>query len=150
GGFQAFGIIRDEIMRLVGNLPPSAEFGVVLFDGSSLTLHADRLQPATVRNKTAFFEWLQPVNADLAKLGLASAGGPTAWTREVLPSAGLDHEYNPSPGLHALHAALQLRPDTVFLITGAAGYGSKRQAAGELAGRRQARDRELAALRQQG
>ncbi len=150
GGFQAFGIIREEIMRLVSNLLPSAEFGVVLFDGSNLTLHADKLQPATVRNKTAFFEWLQPVNADLAKLGLSSAGGPTAWTREMPPAAGLDPDHNPSPWLNGLHAALQLRPDTVFLITGAAGYGSKRQAAGAMAGRRQTRERELAGLRQQG
>lgn len=150
GGFQAFGIIRDEIMKLVGNLPPSAEFGVVLFDGLNVNLHADRLQPATVKHKTAFFAWMQPVNTRLDALGLASAGGQTAWTPAVPAGAKLDPGYNPSPWVQAVHVGLQLRPDTVFVITGAAGYGSKRLTEGELQGRRQAREQELAALRQQG
>lgn len=150
GGFQAFGIIRAEILRLVGNLPPSSAFGVVLFDGSQLTLYADTLQPATARNKEAFFAWMEPVNAKLDALGLASAGGATAWQRTMPPGSGLDAGYNPSPWLNAVHAALQLRPDTVFVVTGAAGYGSKRLEAGELAGRSRARERELAGLRSQG
>jgi hypothetical protein len=150
GGFQAFGIIRAEILRLVGNLPPSAQFGVVLFDGSNLALYADALRPATVKNKTAFFAWLEPVNAKLDALGIASAGGATAWTREMPDGAGLDPDYNGSPWINAVHAALQMRPDTVFAITGAAGYGSKRLGEGELTGRARSRERELAALRAQG
>lgn len=150
GGFQAFGIIRAEILRLVGNLPPSSQFGVVLFDGSNLALYANALQPATVRNKSAFFTWLEPVNAKLDALGIASAGGATSWAREIPDGAGLDPGYNGSPWVNALHAALQLRPDTVFVITGAAGYGSKRLAEGEVAGRARARERELAGLRAQG
>ncbi|HEY9250413.1 MAG TPA: hypothetical protein VIO38_14840, partial [Rariglobus sp.] len=31
GGFEAFKIIREEIMRLISQLPPSAEFNVVLY-----------------------------------------------------------------------------------------------------------------------
>jgi hypothetical protein len=150
GGFQAFGIIRAEILRLVGNLPPSSQFGVVLFDGSNLALYAEALQPATVKNKTAFFGWMEPVNAKLEALGLSSAGGATGWTREVPAAITLDPGYNGSPWVNALHAALQLRPDTVFVITGAAGYGSKRLADAEVAGRGRARERELAALRAQG
>lgn len=150
GGFQAFGIIRSEILRLVGNLPPSSSFGVVLFDGSNLTLYADQLQLATARNKESFFAWLEPVNAKLDALGLGSAGGASSWTRETPVSAALDPGYNPSPWINALHAALQLRPDTVFLITGAAGYGSQRLQQSEVVGRQRARERDLAGLRQQG
>ncbi len=150
GGFQAFGIIRTEIMRLVGNLPPSSSFGVVLFDGSDVTLYADALQPATARNKEAFFAWLGPVNAKLDALGLGSAGGPGAWQRSLPAGAGFDPAYNPSPWLHAVHAALELKPDTVFAITGAAGYGSKRLDDAEVGGRNRAREREIAALRAQG
>lgn len=150
GGFQAFGIIRAEILRLVGNLPPSSSFGVVLFDGTQVSLYADALQPATARNKEAFFAWLGPVNAKLDALGLASAGGPSAWQRSLPENAGFDPTYNPSPWLNAVHAALQLKPDTVFAVTGAAGYGSKRLDAAEVSGRNRARERELAALRAQG
>lgn len=148
GGFQAFGVIREEIMRLVGQLPPAAEFGVVLYDGQNLSATGERLQPATVRNKTTFFEWLQPVNAKLDALGLASAGGATEWVRQPV-SAG-DEDYNPSPWVNALHAAMQMKPDTVFVITGAAGYGSKRMAGEEIDARQRSRDRELDTLRQQG
>ncbi len=149
GGFQAFGVIREEIMRLVGQLPPAAEFGVVLFDGLNLSATGDRLQPATVRNKTTFFEWLQPVNAKLDALGLASAGGATEWIRQPVGGAG-DAGYNPSPWVNALHAAMQMKPDTVFVITGSAGYGSKRMAGQEIDARQRSRDRELDVFRQQG
>lgn len=150
GGFQAFGIIRTEIMKLVGNLPPSSEFGVVLFDGMKISQYADRLQPATVKNKTAFFAWLEPVNTKLDALGIASAGAGAAWTAVAPAAAGLDPGYNPSPWVQAVHAGLQLKPDTVFVITGAAGYGSKQLGDGELQGRRRVRERDLEALRREG
>ena len=150
GGFQAFGIIRSEILRLVGNLSPSSQFGVVLFDGSKVALYAPELKPATVKNKTAFFAWLEPVNTELDALGLSSAAGSVDWTRQEPDSVALDPEYNGSPWINALHAGLQMRPDTAFLITGAAGYGSRRLAEAEVADRARARERELAGLRAEG
>lgn len=150
GGFQAFGIIRTEIMKLIGNLPPSSEFGVVLFDGMKLNPYADRLQLATVKNKTTFFDWMGPINTKLDALGIAYTGGGTAWTAVAPEGSAIDPGYSPSPWVQAVHAGLQLKPDTVFVITGAAGYGSKRMGEGELQGRRRSRERDLEALRREG
>lgn len=151
GGFQAFGIIRSEILRLVGNLPPASEFGVVLFDGTKIVRYAERLQPATVKNKTAFFAWLEPVNARLDALGLPTTGGRGSYyERRGEGVAGVDPRYNASPWLQALAAGLEQGPDTVFLITGAAGYGSRQLPEVDLQGRRRAREQDLDALRREG
>mgnify|MGYP000048555845 CR=1 FL=1 len=122
GGFKAFGIIRDEIIRLVSQLPPGAEFGVVLFGGASgdLNLFAASLTPATVANKEAFFAWMRPVNALPDRLGTRSAGGFTAWKERPVNGALLDATLMVPPWARATQAALEMRPDTVFLVTGSA------------------------------
>ena len=66
------------MMKLVSRLPPSAEFGVVVYEPDQ----ADRgvnpfvspfsvsLLPATSAHKTRFFEWMQPINRTPEKLDL--------------------------------------------------------------------------------
>ena len=72
GGFRAFEILRHEISRLISVLPPANEFNVILFDGGNVRLFAENLTPATVVNKTAFLEWIAPINASLDALGSRS------------------------------------------------------------------------------
>ena len=36
GGFEAFSIIREEMMKLVSRLPPSAEFGVIVYESDTM------------------------------------------------------------------------------------------------------------------
>ncbi|MFA6959136.1 MAG: hypothetical protein WC205_00105 [Opitutaceae bacterium] len=59
GGFEGFKIIREEMMKLVSRLPPSAEFGVVFYErtrwnNNSVPSLDAKLLPATVVNKQAF------------------------------------------------------------------------------------------------
>ncbi|MDF3056531.1 MAG: hypothetical protein K0R17_746 [Rariglobus sp.] len=126
GGFRAFEILRHEISRLVSTLPPSNEFNVILFDSTSIRLFAGELTPATVGNKTAFFEWIKPINADLQSLGMRSipASSPR-WSNSAPEDLKLDPEYRPPFWAGAIHAALQQKPDTVFLITGSVSPGSR-------------------------
>ncbi|MFA6285852.1 MAG: hypothetical protein WC661_00605 [Opitutaceae bacterium] len=123
GGFLAFTIIRDEIMRLVSTLSPSVEFNVVLFERDSVRLFADELMPGTVENKTKFFAWMKPINSSMSALGVSSAKGSVPWRAVVPPNVGIDPDYRPSYWVRPVHAALQLKPDTIFLITGSAGNG---------------------------
>lgn len=123
GGFRAFAIIRDEIIKLVGRLPPQAQFGVVLFGDSKdqTTLYATALQPATVANKEAFFAWMAPVNATPGSLGPRSAPRRVPWVMKALDDGAIDRGLQPPVWASALHAALELQPDTVFIITGTEG-----------------------------
>ena len=138
GGFQAFTIIRDEIMRLVSTLSPSTEFDVVLFERGGVRQFSDKLMPGTVENKTKFFAWIKPVNSNMDNLGVRSAVGSVPWQKVVPPNIGIDPDYRPAWWISPVHAALQLKPDAVFLITGSAGYGWLEISDAEFAKRKEA------------
>ncbi|MFA6285853.1 MAG: hypothetical protein WC661_00610 [Opitutaceae bacterium] len=123
GGFLAFGIIRDEIMRLVSTLSSATEFNVVLSERSGVRLFADQLMPGTVENKTKFFAWMKPINSNMDNLGLNSAKGSVPWRRVIPPNSGIDPDYRAAWWLSPVHAAIQLKPDVIFVITGSYGNG---------------------------
>lgn len=122
GGFEAFAVIRGEIARLVTQLPPTARFGVVLFGGAAgdVNRFAAELTPATAARKEALVAWIRTLNARPDQLGTRSAGAYLGWRERELPGAGLDPTLLPPPWLRALRAALELEPDTLFLVTGSA------------------------------
>ncbi len=157
GGFDAFKIIREEMMKLVSRLPPSAEFGVVLFEtgvsseiGGTLTPFDRTLLPATVANKERFFEWIRPINADPNVLGMSSVRNRLAWRAKELPTAGLDETLIPTVWARALRAALELQPDTIFLVTGSAGRVERKISDSELAKRKKENDEMLADMKRSG
>jgi hypothetical protein len=153
GGFEAFKIIRDEMMKLVNRLSSNTEFGVVLFDSSgagAYTLFDLALLPATTANKERFFEWARPINATPSAIGMASVRNRLAWKPKDLPGAGLDEAMSPPVWTRALRAALELQPDTVFLVTGSAGRVTRKVSESELAQRKRKNDEFLADLKKDG
>lgn len=153
GGFRAFEILRHEISRLVSTLPPAHSFNVVLFDGREIRLFAKELQPANVANKTAFFDWIKPINSDLSSLGASSipASSPRwEFKRAAYESLKLDPEYGPPAYVHSIHAALEQKPDTVFVITGSAAGGQIRYSEERIARAKKAKADRLAELKAQG
>lgn len=135
GGFQAFTIIREEIMRLVGRLPPSAHFNVVLFNYDSgnennhinVNIFRPELATASSDNKRAFFEWMTPVNTRLGNFGPNSAASRNTWQMKPLPdSAGLDPLALPPVWSRAVHPALEQQPDVIYVITARQGIFRKR------------------------
>ncbi len=154
GGFEAFKIIREETMKLVSRLPPSAEFGVVLFDsdndmGGMVSPFDTKLLPATTANKTRFFEWFKPLNTDSAKLGLKGVRR-VAWAPKPLPNAGLDSDLSVSLWLKALRCGLEMGPDVIYTITTGPGKGIGKVDGAELAKRKKAYEQTLAELKRAG
>lgn len=157
GGFEAFQIIRDEMSKLISRLPPSAEFGVILFEsgqwderGGALALFERNLLPATTANKQRFFEWVKPVNTSLNNLGLRSVGRRIGWTAKELPNAGLDDNLIAPIWTRAFRASLEMQPDTVFIVTGSAGRPGRKVSETELARRKKAHEDYVADLKRQG
>ncbi len=156
GGFEAFGIIREEILRLVGRLPPAARFNVILYRaggrgseddeaGLETNLFRAGLVPATSENKKDFFAWMSPVNAQLDRYGPGSAARRLPWERKPLPAGTeVDALLLPPVWGRAVHAALEQQPDVVYLITASAGAVRRRVDEGALEGRRTANERERA------
>lgn len=142
GGFRAFTIIREEIMRLVGRLPPSAKFNVLIFEGggdaNELRINPFRpaLVPATSDQKKDFFTWMTPVNSQLDSYGIVSAATRNPWTYEAPPpESGIDPDFFPPVWARAVQAALIQKPDTIFVITASDGAVRRRTTAAELARR---------------
>lgn len=156
GGFEAFKIIREEIMRLISRLPPSAEFNVVLYErgnwnNRSVAAFNASLNPATVTNKNDFFTWLDPVNKTPDKIGQASViGNRVNWTPKDLTSAGVDGSLDLPDWVEALRFALELEPDTVFVISGSQGMVRRQASEAEIARRKRENESKLAELRSQG
>lgn len=153
GGFRAFEIMRTEISRLISGLPPTAEFNIVFFAGDQIRLFAGALQPATVASKTTFFEWIKPINASLQSLGTRSIPPASPrWNYAPPEKLRLDPEFHPAPWVHALNAALEQQPDTIFLITGSAGAGQKDAvlSAAEVLRKQKEHENYAAELRRQG
>jgi hypothetical protein len=150
GGFEAFSIIREEIMKLISQLPPSSEFGVVVYDDGAVVRFSDGMIPATVANKTAFFEWMKPINAQPSRIGIQSLPRRNEWRARPLPDAGLDPDYLAPYWMRALRAALELGPDTVYAINGGAGRGVRRASEAEIARRKRINDENVAKLRSAG
>jgi hypothetical protein len=156
GGFEAFKIIREEIMKLVNRLPPSAAFNVVLYEGAkwnpnAVPAIAPTLLPATVANKQMFFEWMTPVNATPDTVGLASAKGHLVrWKARDVSSAGIDPNLNVPDWVDALHFALEMEPDTIYVISGGAGRATRKISESELAQRKRENDEYVADLKKDG
>ncbi len=156
GGFEAFRIIREEMMKLVSRLPPSAQFGVVVFEGGAwetggaVSALDTSLLPATVANKERFFAWMSPINANPDKIGLSSLTTRIPWRIKDLPNAGLDDTLIVPQWTRALRCALELEPDTVYLITGSMGAVRRKISESELAQRKRDNDEMLAKMKREG
>lgn len=151
GGFRAFEILRSEISQLVSTLPPANQFNVVLFDDRGVSLFSDELRPATQANKTAFFEWIRPINANLDSIGSRSiAADSTRWSYKPADSLKLDPDYSPSPWVNAVHAALEQKPDTLFVITGSSAAGQMRLSEESITRQKRQREKQLSGLKRDG
>ncbi|HEY0944832.1 MAG TPA: hypothetical protein VGD81_06175 [Opitutaceae bacterium] len=138
GGFEAFNIMREEIMKLVGALPPNAQFNVVLFDasktdGGAYNLFSRTLTPAVVSSKDEFFAWMQPINLDYQRIGVFSAAKATPWVEKKLSEQEVDPRLVVPIWTRALQAALEMQPDTVYVITATVGEVRKRRSEQEIA-----------------
>lgn len=156
GGFEAFTIIREEIMKLVNRLPPGAEFGVVLYErdswnNNSVAALDSKLLPATVANKQAFFQWIGPVNATPDKIGQASATGRRVrWAPKDVSSAGLDPLLSTPEWSRALHFAFEMEPDTIYIISGSQGRLARDVSAAELARRKHEYEQRIIDMKRDG
>ncbi|MCX6938755.1 MAG: hypothetical protein NTU80_12860 [Verrucomicrobia bacterium] len=156
GGFLAFSIIREEIMRQVSRLPATAQFNVILYRTTNgetgdveVNLYKRELSPANNDSKKDFFEWMAPVNAKLDDFGPASATRRTGWRRKPLPpEAGVDPLFLPPSWARAVHAALEQSPDTIFVITASEGRVSRMVSEQELTKRRAELEKEKAGYEQ--
>lgn len=77
GGIPAYTIIKDELIRIVEELPPTALFNVIVVGGRGDVLAFPQLVPANDINSAKLKEWLAPLNAVKKGMGDRDFGAHT-------------------------------------------------------------------------
>jgi hypothetical protein len=139
GGIPAYTIIKDEMIRIVEELPPTALFNVGIFQHGNVQVLFPQLVAATDANAAKAKTWLNPLNstADAAKSGnygiqTLGPGGVNKTGNyrigkfaEPLKKGGSiygDHWSGGRVWYDSVMVAMQQQADTVFILSNSWGH----------------------------
>jgi len=140
GGIPAYSIIKDEMVRIVEELPPTALFNVCVFQGGQVYTLFSSLAAATDANAVKTKAWLAPLNAaaDSARSGnfgiqTLGPGGINKWgnyrigkfAKPMKKGGPVYGEQWTSGGrvwYDASMIAMQQQADTVFILSNQWGH----------------------------
>jgi hypothetical protein len=113
GGIPAYTIIKNELISLIGNLPPTALFNVAVFDQNDARAFSAELSDASDENIKKLKAWLGPLNSQNKKIGFAT-----------LPSKGTSLKFESMAPLYggqrswpkALSYGIQKHVDTIYWL----------------------------------
>lgn len=77
GGMRAYTIIKDELIKIIGNLGPTTLFNLAVFQHGSTTVLFKDMVPANKANVTAVELWLEPLNKVSKGMGDKAYGTKT-------------------------------------------------------------------------
>ncbi len=135
GGIPAYTIIKQEMLRMVDELPPTAVFNLCVFDGGKSVVLFPDLVRATDSNVRKAEAWLTPLNGveesvESGRYGLRTVGEGGAEQRQDLRTGKFsetvsdDHAYRQDRWFRPAMLAMQQGADTVFLLTNS--WGSQK------------------------
>jgi hypothetical protein len=123
GGIPAYTIIKDELVRILEGIPPTALVNVSVYNVWHSYTRFPNMVPATPSNVALIDEWLKPLNGVRAGMGANEYGPGTLgeggitigedFSTEKLKAQR--HWYRPAM------LAMKQQADTVFLLTGSWG-----------------------------
>lgn len=124
GGIPAYTIIKDELVRIIDGLPPTALFNVIVFDKSRTFMLFPKLVPANETHVGKVGTWLKPLNA--VRPGM----GANEWGPRTLGPGGERNEKDFNTGsfqrMESWHRpvmlAMEQQADAIFLLTSWWGY----------------------------
>lgn len=130
GGIPAFTIIKNELMRIVDELPPTALFNVMVFDDGQAALAFPSLVSANDPNVSQLKAWLEPLNTVRKGMGDRDWGlhtlgkGGTLERDRMLIGKFEDTSQVKGKGLPDVRAwyrsamlAQKMQADTIFVLT---------------------------------
>jgi hypothetical protein len=69
GGIPAYTLIKEEVVKVLGSLPPTALFNIAVYDVHQTVLRFPEMVPASEQNVARVEEWLKPLNAVRPDMG---------------------------------------------------------------------------------
>jgi len=120
GGLDTYKVIREDIKKLVNNLPSTVLFNLMAFDishGAKMDLFQSNLVAATQFNKKIACDWIDPINTTLTKIGPLRHNCNLKY--EFLKQPPAQATYNPhiSNIYRVYQAALEQGADTIYILT---------------------------------
>ncbi|MEM0966694.1 MAG: hypothetical protein AAGJ81_11145 [Verrucomicrobiota bacterium] len=121
GGIPTYNVIKEDITRLVNELPSGVLFNMILFDRERMETFRPNLVPASAENKKLFANWLAPVNLNANSTGIRRSNfRPQAFQQPV--AQRLLSRTNQSAGLRNVWllsavAGFEQKPDAIFYLS---------------------------------
>jgi hypothetical protein len=126
GGIRAYTIIKQELVRILNELPPTTLFNVIVFGGDTV-MRFPNMVPATEENLAQVQEWLEPLNAvDSENAGRTSYGTGTLGSGGTRSNEDLKAgKFQGQPEWYRpVMLAMKMQADSIFLLT--SGWGIQR------------------------
>ena len=119
GGIPAYTIIKNELVKIIQGLPPTALFNVIVYDQGRTFMLFPKLVSASSANVGKVDQWLKPLNAVKPGMGANEYGASTlgpegAQNSEDLRAGKFERQeswYRP------VMLAMEQQADSIFLLT---------------------------------
>lgn len=125
GGLEGYDRVKQEVVRLIRELPETSSFNIVLFGDQVYLFNRQGLLPATGRTRSQAAEWIQPLHdpdrtaaVSLTRGGVFSA--PLLADFAASRYAPSDKDLPAMGGTRvdiALLATFEQKPDSIFIIS---------------------------------
>jgi hypothetical protein len=116
GGIPTYNVIKEDVIRLINDLPSGVLFNMILFDRFNLEIWQPQLVAATKANKEAFAAWLTPVNSSIDSIGVRNRNyRPTAFEQPFAKRV-MNHSSLNNSTFMATVAGLEQKPDAIFIL----------------------------------
>ncbi|VGO17468.1 hypothetical protein PDESU_06064 [Pontiella desulfatans] len=119
GGIPAYTIIKEELVKIIGGLPPTALFNVIVYDQNRTFMLFPQMVAASSHNVGKVDSWLKPLNSvkpgmGVDEFGVSTLGEGGAQNSEDLLVGKFERQeswYRPSM------LAMKQQADAVFVLT---------------------------------
>lgn len=120
GGLDTYKAIREDIKKLINNLPSTVLFNLMAYSteyGTSINMFQPSLVAATSANKKMACDFVEPLNASLSRLG--PGGNNYKLKYPFLPQPPDSNHYSQyASNIYRIYqAALEQGADTIYILT---------------------------------
>lgn len=112
GGKSACDYIKSQLDNVLLELPSAVLFNVFLYDGETVAGFRPRMVPVTEQSRLELTEWVAPFLGGVSQGGLVAE--QNTYIPETLYETAIGNETR--EWVRALQAALEQRPDAVFVV----------------------------------
>lgn len=114
GGMFAYDRVKEELGQMLVALNRGTSFNIILYDAKRLKMYQSELVPARPSKVRLAIAWLDPLNRNYEKLGLARVVANVAVSSGHEPIASGDI----AGYAKAMQVALEMKANTIFCIAG--------------------------------